>query len=330
MKKLILLILITIFCNNLCAFAIDYSNDANWVLKENFKNTNKQFDVFYVYPTIFEGKPNELFDWSKPEYNEKAKSFTIAQTSGFADKNIRIFAPFVRQLELRSALNEIEKLSIPNFDYSKSAGKYGINDTKEALKYYLKNYNNGRPYILLGHSQGAIDLLVAMKEIPLGKNFLAAYLIGCPNPTKELLSVKGVNLAKGKSDLGVIIVWNTQGAGVENKYFSAKNGYVINPLNWRCDEKPASRFKNSVSRFWDENSKSKTKPYKKGYFITGAKIDNDNGVLLVNLKHNSKFDVYGQIGGKGVFHVVDIWLFSDELVKNAKHRYNVYKKLNNL
>lgn len=315
---LIILLLFTL-CTQV--FAIDYSKSENWAINSNNK-LNTEYDVFYIYPTLFKTDKKSLFDWNNPEYNQKAKKFSELQTSIFDSKKVRVFAPFVRQADLTSALDIIVELKKENFDYRLTYGKYGVDDTIDALKYYLENYNNGRPYILLGHSQGAVDLLYALKEVDVKDNFLAAYLIGCPNSTNEVLTFKNIKPATSKKDLGVIVVWNTQSANANNKFFATKNGYAINPLNWKTTDKKVCKFLNTTSEIYNiSTGKLQTK-----HFVTGAKIDKQNGVLLVDLKPNSTYDNFGLMG-KGVFHTSDVWLFSNAIRKNANTRYKEYKNL---
>ena len=323
MKEIIYILIVAVVFN-LQAFAVDYSKADNWVINQSNKK-DTEFDVFYIYPTISRSKTELLFDWSKPHNRAFAYRFADAQTKEFDSKKVRIFAPFVRQLELDTALSEIERLKTIKDDYHLSMGAYGIEDTKNALKYYLKYYNNGKPYVLLGHSQGAVDLLYAMKEISLGKNFLVAYLIGHPYATEEELTFNGITPAKGRDDIGVIVSWNTQRKGAENKYFSTKNACVINPLNWRTDEKSACRFRNLTSTFLNLAAGQNDKQIIKAHFLTGAKVDKENGVLLVNLPNREEFSKYSQFAGEGVYHSFDVWTFSQAIAKNAEQRYNAYK-----
>lgn len=318
--------LVCLLILNLQVFAVDYSDSKNWVINENDKQ-NTDFDVFYIYPTISRSDTELLFDWSNPKNSKFAYKFSKAQTSEFNQKKVRVFAPFIRQAELDTALADISKIKTMKGDYHVSMASYGIDDTKDALKYYLEHYNNGRPYILLGHSQGAVDLLFAMKDNQIDNNFLVAYLIGHPFATEDELTFDDIKPATGKDDLKVIVTWNSQRKGAENKYFSTENACVINPLNWRTDEKPACRLKNVTSSFFDLESESDTKYIIKAHFITGAKVDKKNGVLLVNLPNREEFNRYAQFAGEGVYHSFDVWTFSRAIAKNAELRYKKYKKL---
>ncbi len=320
MKKFLLIIFL-FFAFSSQVFAVDYSKPENWVINSCDK-TNTKYDVFYIYPTLFQTEKPALFDWKNLKYYEKAKRFSEYQTSIFDSKNVRVFAPFVRQVDFHSALDILIKFKNDNFDFNTTLGKYGVEDTANALKYYLEHYNNGRPYILLGHSQGAVDLFYALKEVDVKDNFLIAYLIGFPNSIDKNLTFKNIKPAKSKNDLGVIAVWNTQSNGVKNKYFATPNGYVINPLNWKTTDKRVSRLFNPTSKFYNIFTNG---TYTR-HFVSGAKIDKENGVLLVDLKPNTPYDNYGLLG-KGVFHTSDVWVFSNAIRKNANTRYKKYKSL---
>ena len=57
-------------------------------------------------------------------------------------------------------------------------------DVKRAFKYYLENYNQGRPIIIASHSQGSFHSIKLIQEFfdgtPLQKQFVAGYLPGWP------------------------------------------------------------------------------------------------------------------------------------------------------
>ena len=66
---------------------------------------------------------------------------------GIYDEDARFFAPYYRQ----AGLNAYELSAEEREPYLDSA----YEDVKDAFLYYLENYNDGRPIILAGFSQGA-------------------------------------------------------------------------------------------------------------------------------------------------------------------------------
>ena len=158
------------------------------------------------------------------------------QASVFAEST-NVFAPYYRQNNITTLAgkNEEETLAVqsnePRIDI------YG------ALDYYFENYNNGRPFILAGHSQGSIMLRVALRDYFKAKpelldRMIATYAIGY-SITKEDLKVNpALKFAEAADDTGVIVSWNTEGP--ENKdqenTVVLKDALAINPINWKRDD----------------------------------------------------------------------------------------------
>ena len=71
---------------------------------------------------------------AKLAYDQQATAF---ETVG------NIYAPYYRQDNLSSVNREETIAGIPT------------TDATAAFDYYIKHYNNGRPFILVGHSQGS-------------------------------------------------------------------------------------------------------------------------------------------------------------------------------
>ena len=89
----------------------DYRDPGNWVICEAEKR-NTDFDVFYVYPTLFADKKQPLMNWrNNPKLRAKTVAFSEAQTGIFGDK-ARVFAPFVRQLDNTRCLSEIGRAHV--------------------------------------------------------------------------------------------------------------------------------------------------------------------------------------------------------------------------
>lgn len=299
----------------------DYRNPENWVICEAEKQ-NTDYDVFYIYPTLFADKKQPLMNWrNNPKLRAKTVAFVKAQTGIFGGK-ARVFAPFVRQLEYGRCLEELK----PGSNWLEPGGTVkGIVDTMKAFQYYLEHFNHGRPYILFGHSQGAMDLYMTMgMTLPSDaqkRGFVAAYLPGLPHLSRAKIASHYLTPATGETDLGVIIVWNTQAPGVDNPRFTGNRTYCINPLNWRTDETPAAKTENVGAFFYDyRNGSTRTVPN-----FCGARIDTERGALIVDLPVNGEYDAKGFMG-QGVFHMNDVWFFAGNIRRNAELRVKLWKK----
>lgn len=69
----------------------------------------------------------------------------------------KIYAPRYRQAHIFAFFSEDTVSAAKALDLA-------YLDIKNAFEYYLNNYNQGRPIILAGHSQGAAHLIRLMKE----------------------------------------------------------------------------------------------------------------------------------------------------------------------
>jgi DUF3089 family protein len=110
-------------------------------------------DCFYVYPTMSrDGGMNS--DLTPGDFEEKAA--TVSQFARFSG-SCRTYAPLYRQMTLGAVA-----AAAAGADVSKPA-MLAFSDVRAAWKEYLAKYNKGRPYVLIGHSQGSLmlQLLIA-------------------------------------------------------------------------------------------------------------------------------------------------------------------------
>ena len=127
-------------------------------------------DCFYVYPTVSRD-PGMNSDLAPLEEGPTA----VAQLARFASV-CRTFAPLYRQVTLGAI-----PLALAGQDVS-AYFNLAYGDVRAAWRYYLDHYNNGRPFVLIGHSQGTIHLTRLLAEEietrPAAARMLSALLIG--------------------------------------------------------------------------------------------------------------------------------------------------------
>jgi len=123
----------------------DYSDVNNWLALPK-KEKLKKVDVFFIYPTAWSANGWVSRIRHKRQRNEAGSQelFKIPETSG------NIFAPYYRQLDASYAAKAGFRVAHAYFQ--------GVpkTDIIAAFDYYVKNLNEGRPFILAGHSQGSI------------------------------------------------------------------------------------------------------------------------------------------------------------------------------
>jgi hypothetical protein len=132
---------------------------------------NPPIDCFYVYPTISRdaGMNSDL------ETGIEERTVAAVQLARFAGL-CRPFAPIYRQATLASLRAAFAGADMREI----SALAYG--DVRAAWRQYLEHRNGGRPFVLIGHSQGTVHLIRLLAEeiegSPAAERMLSALLIG--------------------------------------------------------------------------------------------------------------------------------------------------------
>ena len=233
LKKLLSVLFATLALLTMTAWReLNYARPGNWFIRESGPS-EASYDVFYLYPTLFASSETALMSRDDEAVMKKAAAFVRAQTGIFGG-DARIFAPFVRQLEYHRAIAVLDRPPMETDQH------FGINDARRAFRHYLEHDNGGRPFVLFGHSQGAVELYELLrleKEISPRKGFVAAYLIGFPRLTAARVAAdfagRGIAPARGADDRGVLVVWNTQNAEASDSVFTGKGTLCINPPTQR-------------------------------------------------------------------------------------------------
>ena len=129
-------------------------------------------DCFYVYPTVSRDPTLNSDLVAGPE----ERSTATAQFARFATV-CRPFAPIYRQLTT-SALGRFVGSGANPAPLFQTA----YEDVRAAWRHFLQRHNRGRPFVLVGHSQGSIHLIRLLAEEIEGKpeaaRMLSALLIG--------------------------------------------------------------------------------------------------------------------------------------------------------
>ncbi|MDP9412858.1 MAG: DUF3089 domain-containing protein [Pseudomonadota bacterium] len=159
-------------------------------------------DCFYVYPTVsMDPGPN-----SDLVAGEEERRVIASQFARFGSA-CRTFAPVYRQVTLTALRSAMAGKPI-EIDRT-----LGSRDVAAAFRHYLENDNRGRPFVLIGHSQGARMLEELVKsEIdgkPLQDQMLSAMLLGynleVPKERDVGGTFKSVPLCRSPQQTGCVI-----------------------------------------------------------------------------------------------------------------------------
>ena len=300
--------------------SIDYSNGNYWISRP--ENPVKDIDVIYYYPTAYFSD-----DISKCAISDIDDPGMIARGTNFVNNNCLVFsdycnvyAPLYRQSDVSyaSGLDVTTFNSFMNFTSSQ--------DPTAAIDYYFKNINDGRPFMLAGHSQGSATLMKLLEnyfaEHPeYLERMIAAYPIGFSVTKDFLASHPYLKFAERADDTGVIISWNTEGPGNKNAdNFVVEEGAIsINPLNWKRDQTYAPLSENLGSYINGETIEG----------VADAQLDLERGVVVVTSEEAKKYAMSEQfisIFGPESYHGQDYGFFQENLKKNVADRIKSFKK----
>lgn len=128
-------------------------------------------DCFYVYPTA--SRDPQLSSDMQAGPEERLAAHT--QFARFHEL-CRTYAPIYRQVTLAALAPTAPAAEVG------AAFATAYSDVRDAWRQFLATRNRGRPFVLIGHSQGAIHLLRLLREEiegkPVARNLVSALLIG--------------------------------------------------------------------------------------------------------------------------------------------------------
>jgi pimeloyl-ACP methyl ester carboxylesterase len=171
------------------------------------KAQNPAFDCFYVYPTVKLTSDGPMTDFSKIDITLDP---LLAQGARFS-RLCRVYAPLYRQNGVVPGAGGAPTPGATGFDL-------GQQDVRDAFKYYLEHLNQGRKFVLLGHSQGTGMLTgVIAKDVDpqpeVRKQLISALLIGggVTVPAGGLVggSFQNVPLCNTPGQLGCVVAYNS-------------------------------------------------------------------------------------------------------------------------
>jgi len=308
----------------------NYESLSNWLVhpeknqdKYSFLSKNNNLlkaDVFFVVPTLFSDKRNESWNTSVDDDNFSEilmQSSIKYQATAWMDAG-NLYSPNYRQAHFRV------------FDerYWDNGGQDAYNlayeDIKKSFEVYLQKFNNGKPIIIAGHSQGSGHLVKLLKEFfdgkELQKKLIAAYLPGAIIKENDFFDLK---LMESEEETGGYLTWNTfKILKNESKYdltierLYLKDAQVSNPITWN----------NYISKDYNDH---------KGFLWLNQKVFS-GAVLIESIDEGINIKTPKMGFPKSIivsflkdYHKADINLFWEDIRQNAiKRTQSFFRKLN--
>ncbi|GER07580.1 hypothetical protein GCM10007972_20480 [Iodidimonas muriae] len=317
--------------------APDYAKSESWAARpgadDNARVTPQgveplspmEADVFFIHPTSYLGTSYWNAPIDEPQATASLPSILKAQASPFA-ASARIFAPRYRQASFGAFL-------AANSD-TVATLMLAYSDVEAAFDHYLREDNKGRPFILAGHSQGALLGSFLLKNringTDLADRMVAAYLPGWTfSSVQDLGALPDIGACETALDTGCMISWQTFGEEGDPSYLVdaynqqfglsglMKAGTPMlcqNPVSWERDgTAPASRHMGAVPPAPTPDA-TLPAPINPGLESRCG----DDGFLYITPAPGEPFTRFLLPGQN--YHVYDIHLFSMNVRANVRDR----------
>ena len=292
---------------------IDYADTTYWY---SYGDTTKAADVFYVYPTVstisFADNDSSWFaDISFDEVREEANGNQRFNKMLYGEYNF--YAPYYRQM-----IFEAYQQPAPVLD---SLAQIAAKDVNDAFQYYMAYYNQGRPFFLMGHSQGSQMLIELLKKGMTEEQrqlMIAAYCTGYHVSAEEITAYPEALKPATDSTMRGLVVFNSVTDTTAIGMVSRGDVVGINPTTWTManDTIPAE-FHLGMAKYNDARDSVLIVPCPTRTFLykhTTVCPDLDPEMVFI--------PAYERMFPKGNLHFADSWLFGGNVVENMRCRLN--------
>ena len=262
-------------------------------------------DIFYICSTETsnwinaQGDTIHFADMTRPEDRAALCAEMRGVDSLVCPENCNFFAPYYNQATIEGLLRDTA-LFVPR---CAEAAK----EIVQAFDYYMSHLNQGRPFVLMGYSQGGYGVVELLKSLnpEQASRMVAAYVIGYQVTVNDLLH-PAIRPAQSATDTGVTICFNSVASNeAEIPVLSGQTVLGINPVNWCTDATPATYV-------FDYSGASDT--------LT-ATLDTLTHLTVIK-GYTGTCPVLPFVGKQGNYHCLEIPLYYHALKQNIALRCN--------
>lgn len=316
---------------NLIGEPTDYSDPDNWAHLP--KNADKPVDTVFIYPTVYIN-PAEDAPAIVPIDDKTLRAGVASnyekQAVIFEDLT-NLYEPYYRQSNLAALVGK-DADEFMEFQYQEQR-----TDVYAALDYYFENYNDGKPFILAGHSQGSMMLKIALTDYfkehtDYLDKMVAAYVIGYSITPEDFEKNPALQFAEKADDTGVIVSWNTEGPENDGQANSVvlEGAMAINPITWTRDETTADASQNLGSHIPTTDANGKTEFVDETPGVADATVNTERGVVICTTLSDSYITVDNLPAnpfGPASLHNMDYAAYWENIRDNVQTRIAAYQGL---
>ena len=290
---------------------IDYADTLYWYA---CGDQSHAADVFYVYPTVsgisYKDNGSSWFaDITLPEVREEANGNQRFNKMLYGEYNF--YAPYYRQMIFEAYAQPADTLA--------KLAAFAAADVNDAFQYYMTHFNQGRPFFLMGHSQGSqmlIELLKHGMTAEQRQRMVAAYCIGYHVTAEELAEYPEALKPATDSVMQGLVVFNSVTDTTAIGMVSRGDVVGVNPTTWTMatDTIPAechlgmAKYNTARDSVLIIPCPTRTCLYRH----TTVCPDLDPGMVFI--------PAYEKMFPKGNLHFADSWLFAGNVLENMRCR----------
>ncbi|HKU40132.1 MAG TPA: alpha/beta fold hydrolase [Polyangiales bacterium] len=194
--------------NNECHADLDATEikaDGTLLLQPHVRAEDPAIDCFYVYPTMWLDKGPQMTDFS--DVGVKLVQDALRSQAARFTSVCEVYAPLYRQAGLTGGAPD-----------PTGSPALALQDARDAFQHYLKAFNKGRKFVLIGHSQGSIVLTELIKRdidgnAALRSKLLSAILLGgmpyTPPGKKTGGSFQNIPPCSEPGETGCVVAFNS-------------------------------------------------------------------------------------------------------------------------
>lgn len=325
--------------------APDYASDSAWAARPgkasavSFRPEGvietaqvREVDVFYIHPTTYIPQATEEKRWNgsldDPGSLKRTENFALRQQASAFALAGEVYAPRYRQAMIGAFFDTTGQ--------GITAMLRAYEDIKVAFDHYMEHDNKGRPFLLVGHSQGSLMGMMLLRDrianTSLRHQMVAAYLVGWPLSIEAEIEAMGLGACNAADETGCVISWQSFGQGGDPSMITtafygipgllgtSRVGSRIlctNPLTWEVDS-VAARHLHTGGIVGSDDLSPLTAPEDA---LTGASCGTD-GILYLNDPPEGEWRRSLMPGDN--YHPMDINLFYMNVRENAALRARTF------
>jgi len=282
-------------------------------------------DVFFVHPTTYNKADRWYVPYDDPYSTDFLNGLVMRNQASAFHPATNIYAPHYRQAAIGFFFDDSEQSFL--------AGEAAYGDVLAAFDNYMATRNEGRPFILAGHSQGAMHVMSLIKDRISGTvastQMIAAYALGWTVSNRhEISRFENVHACESANDTGCIVSWMSFAGSATDETIAISTKIPMedtarmdqlctNPLTWTIDG--AADAAENIGAV--EMLAGRTNLPAPTEAFTGAVCK--DGTLITNQTYTDSWAQY-DLGG-GNMHFYDYNLFYMNIRENVKTRIGAWK-----